>query len=90
MAIAEGPRERLRRWVETQPSKVAAARQVGCHATYLNHLLSDGTERRPGLDVAFGIERATEAWEGGQIKAKEWAAVEASTAESESLDPTGS
>lgn len=65
---------RLRKWVEDVGGKAAAAKLIDCHPSYLVHLLADGSERRPGLDVAFAIERATKAWPGGVIAAVDWAA----------------
>lgn len=70
MSKKKSPRERLRRWVKEQGGATAAAPLIGCHKTYLSHLLAEGSERRPGLDVAFAIQRAT----GGAIAAQEWAA----------------
>lgn len=66
------PRERLRDWVDEVGGAKAAAQAVGCHRTYLVHLLEEDTERRPGLDVAFAIERATSGSKTGVIEAKEW------------------
>jgi hypothetical protein len=72
MAKRKSPRERLRRWVKEQGGKKTAAEKIGCHPSYLVHLLAEDSERRPGLDVAFGIERATRGWSGGVISAEEW------------------
>jgi DNA-binding transcriptional regulator YdaS (Cro superfamily) len=71
---------RLRKWVKDVGGKAAAAKLIGCHPSYLVHLLAEGSERRPGLDVAFGLERATREWAGGVIEAEEW---------SQPLDATG-
>lgn len=68
----QSPRERLRQWVTEQGGTGPAAAIVGCHRTHLSHLLAD-PDRRPGIDVAFAIERATAKWSGGQIRAAEWA-----------------
>jgi hypothetical protein len=68
----EDARARLRRWVAEQESRAAAARAIGCHSSYLTHLLADGATRRPGLEVAFAIQAATEAWVSGPIKADDW------------------
>lgn len=63
---------RLRAWVKDVGGKASAAKLIGCHPSYLVHLLSDDSERRPGLDVAFSIERATKGWRGGAITAADW------------------
>ncbi len=65
-------RERLRRWVDTHDSLVAVAKKLGCHPSYLSLLLRDGSTRRPGLDVAFAIERETREWPEGPVLASEW------------------
>lgn len=72
MAKRRDPRVRLRAWVKDVGGKAAAAKLIGCHPSYLVHLLAEDSERRPGLDVAFGLERATKDWTGGVIAAEEW------------------
>lgn len=53
--------------MKDQGGKRAAAGKIGCHPTYLVHLLGS-EKRRVGLDIAFAIERATD----GFIRAEEW------------------
>ena len=58
-------RERLRQWIDrSKLEDFEAAEQIGLHRAQLSHILNG--IRRPGLDVALRIERATgipvEAW----------------------------
>lgn len=58
-------RERLRQWIDrSKVDQTEAAGLIGMHPTQLSHILND--RRRPGLDTAVKIERATgipvEAW----------------------------
>jgi plasmid maintenance system antidote protein VapI len=58
-------RERLRQWItRSKLQQNEAAAVIGMHPTQLNHILTG--DRRPGLDTAVKIERATgivvEAW----------------------------
>lgn len=72
----KSPLERLRDFVavECGGSKAEAARRIGCHSSYLVHLLAEGSVRRPGLDFAAGLQRATaELPEERRVLAVEWA-----------------
>lgn len=61
------------RWFEASgKSKSEVGRELGCSGVYVGYLLS-GQRDRPGLDVAFAIERITATWDEGPIEAKEWA-----------------
>ena len=80
----DSPLHRFRIWVDEQESRAAAARLLGCHSSYLTHLLADGSNRSVGLNLAFAIERETAQWSKGQICASEWADPPA-----ESLKATG-
>lgn len=51
---------------------VAAARMLGCHKSYVSHFRSG--RRRPGLELASKIERATADWKSGPIRATDWVA----------------
>lgn len=66
-------RIRFAAWV-AEVGKRDAADLLGVDPTYISHLLRD-PRRRPGLDVAFSIERATAEWSSGPILASEWAEV---------------
>ncbi len=64
---------RLQRWIEEKRSKTVAAELIGCHASNLVHLIRK-PDRRPGLELAFAIEKATASWPEGPIFASEWVA----------------
>lgn len=69
--MGNDPVERLSAFVEHVGGQTAAAKLIGCNASYLSLVLG-GHRPRVGLRVAGGIERATEQWEGGQIRIAEW------------------
>lgn len=60
--------DRFLQWVNEQGSKADAARALGVKPPGMHHLIAN-PGRRPGLDFAFAIERATD----GAIRAREWA-----------------
>jgi plasmid maintenance system antidote protein VapI len=65
-------RERLRQWIDrSKLDDYEAAHLIGLHPAQLSHILT-GT-RRPGLDVALRIERAT------GIHVEAWAPIERDT-----------
>lgn len=67
-------RERFARWFEsTGKTREAVGEELKCSGAFVGYLLS-GSRDRPGLDLAFRIERATATWDEGPILAKEWSA----------------
>lgn len=67
-------RKRFKRWFEaTGMSQMEAGDAIGCSGAYVGMLVS-GARPRPGLDVAFLIERATAEWDEGPILASDWTA----------------
>jgi transcriptional regulator with XRE-family HTH domain len=65
-------RERLVRWFEASgKTREAVGSELECSGAYVGLLLS-GKRKRPGLDIAFAIQRATAGWEDGAILATEW------------------
>ena len=67
--------QRLTDWFEPQDmTKARLARQLGCTPHHVALILA--RKRRPGLGLAFAIEKATKGWEKGPILASEWLSVE--------------
>lgn len=63
--------DRLRRFLdETETSQAELARRIGVHRAQVGHLLNE--RRRPSLEQAAAIERATAAWVRGPIAMREW------------------
>lgn len=80
MPHAPDARERFVRWfASTGKTREAVGRELGCSGAFVGYLLS-GQRDRPGLDLAFAIERATAGWEEGPILAKEWTTESAAAA----------
>lgn len=65
------PSDRFLQFLNERPNAESAA-AFGTHYTTLWRVAVG--IRRPSLDLAFAIERATRRWHGGQIKATEWIA----------------
>jgi hypothetical protein len=82
------PRERLRQWIEAVHggSKAEAARDLGCDPSYLAHLLREDSRRRPGIEFAVSLERATQAWDRGPILPKHWVDEEIASAPTSAPD----
>lgn len=69
-------RDRFDRWVRWAGGDAEAAKLLACDVSYPNKLRHS---RRPGLDVAHKIERATsevrsdgERWSEAPIRTEEW------------------
>lgn len=73
--MAVDTRERFKRWYESMPDRVTAARLLGCDRSYLPQLASG--PKTPGRALANAIERETASWDEGVIRAEDWDEVEA-------------
>lgn len=63
--------ERFSRWIsDLGLSREQAGQFIGCHKSMVSLLCTQ--RRRPGLDLAFKIERLSEGWEEGPIRVAEW------------------
>lgn len=63
--------ERFHRWTKsTGLSQERLAERLGCSQSLISAVARG--DRRPGVDLVHAIERATEGWDGGQIRTEEW------------------
>ena len=67
--------DRFLEWFDSKDmTKARLSRKLGCSDAHVGYLLA--RKRRPGLALAFAIEKATEHWDKGPIAAKEWLTAE--------------
>lgn len=79
----ESARARLVRFItERGLSQAGVGEVLGCSQALISKIVRG--ERTPGLALAFKIERETEGWAEGPIRARDW------TEEDEALSATGS
>lgn len=84
--LPDPPRERLIRFITDRGlSQAEAGELLGCSQGLVSKILRG--DRKPGLALAFKIERATEGWSEGPIRAQDWTREEPADAP---LEATGS
>lgn len=62
------------RWTD-EVGAAKAAEVLGCDRSFISHVRSG--RKKPSLEKAAALERATKKWQGGPIRAVDWTSTKA-------------